>query len=142
MAWGTEEAWLFLSIADAGGGKPASLDLVIGAADSNNHAIPTRAEVEKAISSLLGAGFIDVNADKFSLTAMGLEVFRRANAVPGRGHITRFLELADEWRSSPPSQADPIPWRLKPGQLEAAVAAHHQRFQEWFKKHRDDRGRE
>jgi hypothetical protein len=63
MAWGTEEAWLFLSIGDAGGGKPASLDLVIGAADSNNHAIPTHSEVEKAISSLLGAGFIDINED-------------------------------------------------------------------------------
>jgi hypothetical protein len=112
MTWRTEEAWLFLSIGDAGGGKPATLDLVIGAADGNNHAIPTQGEVEKAISHLLGAGLIDVNDDKFSLTSAGQEIFQRENAVAGRGHITRFLELADKWRITPPSHADPIPWRL------------------------------
>jgi len=139
MAWATEEAWLFLSIGDAGGGKPATLDLVIGAADGNNHAIPNQGEVEKAISHLLGAGLIDITDDKFSLTSPGQEIFQRENAVAGRGHITRFLELADKWRTTPPSHADPIPWRLKPGQLEAAYAAYHQRFEEWFQKYRRDR---
>lgn len=138
--WGIGEAWIFLSIGDAGGGRPVSLDLVIGAADANNHAIPTDAEVEKAIGQLLGAGFIDVNGDRFALSAAGQELYARANAT-GQGHITRFLELADKWRSKPPSKASPVPWKLKEGELEAAYAAYHKRVQDWMRRSRDRRDR-
>ena len=66
------EAWIFLSIGDAGGDKDwASLDAVIGMADSNNHSIPNASELGEAVSNLAGAGMVETKGSATRLTREG-----------------------------------------------------------------------
>lgn len=133
-AWVGAEAWIFLSIGDAGGGGDATLDRVIAAADSNNHAIPTPDEFSGAVGQLLGSGLVHVNAGRYSLTDSGKTLSKRINSVH-RGHIQRFIETADVWKTSPPSDAEPVLWEVDRERFHQSCEEYHRWFQEWFSKH-------
>jgi len=136
--WTGAEAWIFLSIGDAGGGGEATLDRVIGAADSNNHAIPTPDEFSRAIGQLLGARLIRVSTDRYSLTASGKALFKRINSVH-RGHIQRFIETADLWRTAAPIAAESVTWEVDQVTFRESWEQYHRWFEEWFQKHKKER---
>jgi len=126
MGWSGEEAWIFLSIGDAGP-EPATLDKVISRADSMNHAIPTVEEFEGAIGQLLGAGLVAVSENKYELTRSGRSLYKDINAIQ-RGHIDRFIETAKQWRRNAPTKADPVPWIVDPEGFRQAV----EQYGRWF----------
>ena len=97
MGWTGAEAWIFLSIGDAARTAPATLDKVIGMADSNNHSIPNVDEFENAVSQLLGAGYVTAAGGLYGLTKSGRGLYDKINSRK-RGHITRFVETAELWR--------------------------------------------
>src|SRR5437016_3797316 len=96
--WTGAEAWILLSIGDARAGAEASLENVIAAADSNNHAIPRPDEFSQAVGQLLGAGLVRVTNDRYSLTASGKKLYKQINSTR-RGHIERFIDTAKVWRT-------------------------------------------
>jgi len=136
--WTGAEAWIFLSIGDAAGGREATLDKVIAAADSNNHAIPNVDEFSSAIGRLVGAGLVLASPDRFSLTGAGEELFREINSVR-RGHITRFIETADVWKTQPPSASAPVAWEVDPQHFHHALQLYHEWFEAWFERHKKAR---
>jgi hypothetical protein len=131
--WTGAEAWIFLSIGDAAGKGRATLDKVIGAADSNNHSIPTIEEFTDAVGQLVGAGLVTAAPDDYGLTDAGQRLFEQINK-PKRGHITRFVDTAKEWRHSAPSAARAVPWTLAQDQFHRAFDQYHQWFQEAYRK--------
>ena len=93
------EAWIFVSIGDAGGDQGlVDLDKVIGMADSNNHSIPNPDELEEAVSNLMAAGLVEANGVETRLTEAGGKAGAKENARHV-GHIQRFLDLDRQWRS-------------------------------------------
>ena len=126
MGWVGAEAWIFLSIGDAARWGDATLDRIIGAADANNHAIPSVDEFEQAVGQLLGAGLITATPEPYSLTPEGLQLYGIINSVK-RGHITRFIETAEEWRARPPSGAGRVSWAVDPTQFNEA----YQKYTRW-----------
>lgn len=98
-----DDAWIFLSIGDAGGcDRPVAPDDLGTMADANNHAIPTPGELSAALASLTAAGLIAVAGEDVGLTEAGCVAYHEANTI-SRGHINRIFALADEWtRRLPP----------------------------------------
>ncbi|TAN31591.1 hypothetical protein EPN29_13130 [bacterium] len=133
--WTGAEAWIFLSIGDAAGTGGAPLDKVIAAADSNNHAIPTVDEFSSAVGQLVGAGLVIGSPDRYSLTEAGEKLFKEINSVR-RGHITRFLDTLDKWRTRPPSRAAAVAWVVDPQQFHRAWELYHKWFEAWFARHK------
>ena len=135
------QAWIFLSIGDAGGGSSwADLDSVIGMADSNNHAIPTVAELRVAVRLLSGAGLVELDGLRLRLTERGCNEYRRVNDAK-LGHIKRFVNLAHAWGAVPPSQITPqLEWGLTENDWRVAYNTYHRRFQEMYKRLRESRG--
>ena len=127
--WVGAEAWIFLSIGDAEREGQATLAGVIGAADANNHAIPTVGEFERAVGQLLGAGLITAAPDQYSLTLEGLQQYQTINSVH-RGHITRYFETAKEWRSRAPSNAPAVGWSVDPTAFDQAYREYSRRASE------------
>jgi hypothetical protein len=96
------EAWIFLSIGDAGGcDRLVGREAVIAMADAINHQLPTTDELADAVASLVAAGLVAVGGDDHALTEVGCRIYRRESAS-GRGHIARFLELDARWAHSFP----------------------------------------
>ncbi len=61
-------AWIFASVtADDG----VDLAMLIGTADSLNHAIPTLGQITRSLKALYACGLIDVNDGRVKLTAHG-----------------------------------------------------------------------
>jgi hypothetical protein len=126
--WPTEVTWLFLSIGDAAPPRePAGWQNIIAAADSNNHSIPTIEEINIACGQLLGAGLIAMSREGVRLTESGSRLFAKVNARRV-GHITRFVDLASEWREKAPIDAQPEPFEIQPEELGDAI----ERYNEWF----------
>ncbi len=75
------DAWIFMSIGDAGGvGRWVTLRRLIGAADSNNHSIPTIEELEDTFSKLIAAGLVETRGTDARLTSAGIDAYRTATA--------------------------------------------------------------
>jgi len=127
MGWTGAEAWIFLSIGDAARRAPATLDKVIGMADSNNHSIPNLHEFEEAVSQLLGAGYITATAGRYGLTRPGQRLYDKINSRK-QGHIIRFVETAELWRRKAPSGAGPIPWTADAEEFLQAL----EEYRRWF----------
>ena len=125
--WLGAEAWIFLSIGDAAGEGSATLAQVIGAADSNNHAIPSVDEFNAAVSQLLGADLVLAEPNSYSLSATGRKLLDVINARK-RGHIARFIDTARLWRERAPSTAPPLPWHIDAHAFSDAF----EEYQRWF----------
>ena len=134
-SWTGAEAWIFLSIGDAGGTDGAPLDKVIAAADSNNHAIPNVDEFSSAVGQLVGAGLVLASPDRYSLTDAGGGLFKKINSVP-RGHIKRVLDTAEAWKTQPPSAAATVPWEVDPEQFNRSLELYHKWFEAWFERYK------
>jgi hypothetical protein len=133
MGWAGSEAWIFLSIGDAARDGQATLDGVIGAADANNHAIPTVGEFEQAVGQLLGAGLITATPKDYALTPEGRELYAIINSVD-RGHITRFIDTGKEWRARAPSEAAAVKWSVDPKRFDEAYLQYSRRAQKVIRK--------
>lgn len=138
MGWSGAEAWIFLSIGDAARPAPATLDKVIGMADSNNHSIPNVAEFEEAVSQLLGAGYVTATAGQYGLTESGRRLYDKINARK-RGHIIRFVETAELWRKKAPSGAAPTPWTIGPEEFHQALEEYRRWFADTYEKLKERR---
>jgi hypothetical protein len=138
--WTGAEAWIFLSIGDAGGAGETTLDKVIGAADSNNHAIPTVEEFNRAIGQLIGAGLVEASPNRYSLTDSGKALFTKINSKR-QGHITRFLDTAKAWKTQPPSTAAAVAWAIDAEQFHQSWEQYHKWFEGWFERYKEQRGR-
>jgi hypothetical protein len=91
------DAWIFLSIGDAGGcDRQIPPDELASWADSNNHAIPTLGELSEVLASLTKAGLVAVAGDNVAFTEAGCATYRDANTFSG-GHIDRMFALANRW---------------------------------------------
>ena len=125
MSKHSDDAWIFVSIGDAKGLNGwAPLRDVIGAADSRNHAIPSIAELEGAVSRLVAAGLVESRGTETRLTAAGAKAFKDAER-PRAGHIERMFRLGQEWdRADFPPDA-PISWSLTESDWEAAYGEYH-----------------
>jgi len=132
--WTGAEAWIFLSIGDARAGAEASLENVIAAADSNNHAIPRPDEFSQAVGQLLGAGLVRVTNDRYSLTASGKKLYKQINSTR-RGHIERFIDTAKVWRTAAPSAEAAIPWEVDRERFDQSWRMYHGWAQRWIQKH-------
>jgi hypothetical protein len=116
------EAWILLSIGDAGGvGEWADPAVVLVMADSINHLVPTRDDLSEAGSNLVAAGLVETDGLRMRLTESGAAIFikTRARRV---GHIRAFLDLADEWRSDGSPAAAPRSWSIDEAAWRAALA--------------------
>jgi hypothetical protein len=133
MGWTGAEAWIFLSIGDAASRAPATLDKVIGMADSNNHAIPNLNEFEEAVSQLLGAGYVTATAGRYGLTESGRRLYDKINSRK-LGHITRFVETAELWRKKAPAGGSPVPWTVGSEEFRLASEAYRQWFAATYEK--------
>jgi hypothetical protein len=134
--WNGAEAWIFLSIGDAGGTEQTTLDKVIGAADSNNHSIPNVDEFSLAVGQLVGAGLVVAAPNRYALTDSGRHLFEEINSMR-RGHITRFVETAKAWELRAPSDADPVQWQVDADLFKHAYETYHEWFQATYKRLRD-----
>ena len=133
------QAWVFLSVGDAGGAAAwAELDQVIGMADSNNHAIPTVAELRAAVRLLTGSDLIERDGNRLRLTPRGQGRYREVNAER-IGHIQRFVRLVRAWEVSPPPQvASQEEWPLSDDDFRAAWQKYHERFWETYRRIKDE----
>lgn len=133
------QAWIFLSIGDAGGvGGYMDLDKVIGAADANNHAVPTVAELRQAVRLLTGAGLVERDGDMLRLTRLGEGAYRQAN-VDRVGHITRLFNLSKVWETVPPPQvAQQDDWLLSDEGYLSAWKVYHERFWETYRRQENE----
>ena len=71
MNHATTNAWILLAVDLASRHTPASLNDIIGAADTFNHAIPLHIEIQTAIGWLMQEGFVDQRGNGFVLTGRG-----------------------------------------------------------------------
>jgi hypothetical protein len=133
--WIGAEAWIFLSIGDAAGTGDALLDKVIAAADSNNHAIPNVDEFSSAVGHLVGAGLVLASPDRYSLTDAGKKLFKEINSVR-RGHITRFIDTANTWKTRPPSAAAAVAWEVDPEHFRRSWELYQKWFEAWFERYK------
>jgi len=126
------DAWIFLSIGDSGGcEKWVPLDELIRAADSNNHAIPTIAELEQSVSNLTGAGLVEADGVLTRLTASGCHAHRAANQKRV-GHIQRMFDLSHEWKARGYPPTAPKSWWLDEATYRGALASYHAWFQDAY----------
>ena len=133
------DAWILAAI---GSEKPIPLDHVVSSADYLNRAIPTNMEVEEAVKHLTMAGLAKVDDRRFRLTKEGRSWLKRFG-WESRGVILVWTELADAWDGQElPMKDAASDYRLMPGELEAAVARHHQVVQEWLAKRKREKGQD
>jgi hypothetical protein len=71
MNHATTNAWILLALDMVGRAAPASLDKIIGAADTLNHAIPLHTELQTAIGWLMQQGLIIRHGRDYGLTQLG-----------------------------------------------------------------------
>jgi hypothetical protein len=121
----TRDAWIFLSIGDAGGcAEWAPLDEVIGYADANNHLIPSIDELQGAVSRLTAARLVSTDGTRTRLTPEGVLVYEAAQAS-GVGHIERVMQLGAEWHAKSYPDDAPISWLITVEQFEQAWSRYH-----------------
>jgi hypothetical protein len=126
------DAWIFLSIGDSGGcAQWVPLDALIRAADSNNHAIPTIAELEDSVSKLAAAGLVETDGPQTRLTPLGCEAHRAADRA-GVGHIQRMFDLSEDWKAQGYPPAAPKSWWLEPATYRDACSSYHAWFQDAY----------
>ena len=92
-------AWIFASVAPEGG---VDLTLLIGLADSLNHAIPRVGEISRSLKALYRCGLVDIHDGQITLTAHGRAVAEDGFARPGG----RF-SIPDNMRKSLDSATHP-----------------------------------
>jgi hypothetical protein len=125
------DAWIFLSIGDAGGrAKWIALDKLIAAADSNNHAIPTVGELEQSVSNLVAAGLVETRGLETRLTHRGVSAFREAQKLRV-GHIERMLRVDEAWRARGYPPGAPKSWSVHPDSYARAYAEYCAWFERW-----------
>jgi len=134
--WNSSEAWIFLSIGDAGGTEQTTLDTVIGAADSNKHWIPNVDEFSLAVGQLVGVGLVVAAPNRHALTDSERRLFEEINSMR-RGHITRFVETAKEWKLRAPSDADPVQWHVEADLVNRAYKTYLEWFEATYKRLRE-----
>lgn len=118
------DAWIFLSIGDAGGGeKWVRLPELIAAADMNNHAIPTAAELTQAVSNLVAAGLADTYATDTRLTSAGREEYERTRSRSG-GHVGGMFALDTAWRSRRFPDSSSTSWEVTEAEVHDAYEAY------------------
>ena len=78
-------SWIFLALGFASNLSPVKFNEITGIADGINHAVPTHKELQKSYSWLLKHKFIQKEEKKYSLTAEGKMLFKKAN------------EISDDW---------------------------------------------
>jgi hypothetical protein len=142
------DAWILAAIGSAAIAlqKPISLHDLVSSADYLNRLIPSAAEVDEAVNHLAKAGLVRVQDRRFCVTSDAEVWLNRFGWASGRDVISVWMNLAEAWDGQALPLTDPtFEFRLKTGELEGAVAAHHRHFQKWLAKHEPglggDRGR-
>ena len=74
------DAWLLLAIELVARDHPATLEAVISMADALQRAIPTKDEMDGALSRLQRAGYIQFNKNRLSLLPLGSQLFANARS--------------------------------------------------------------
>jgi hypothetical protein len=95
------DAWLLLAIGLAANRGAASFAAIIASADTIQHAIPTKEEMDGAIGRLNRGGLIRYRSAEVELLAAGLDVLEKASASS-----RRLLEQQDAIEAS----LQALPW--------------------------------
>jgi hypothetical protein len=88
---------------------PAGLPELIANADAVFHLIPSAAELEGALSRLVGAGLVSVGEQGISVEPFGRELVARARGGSAGDPMVRVQNLLELLRHVP---TDPVPWEL------------------------------
>ncbi len=88
---------------------PAGLPDLIANADAVFHLIPSAAELEGALSRLVGADLVSVGERGLCVEPFGRELVARARGGPGGDPMVRVQNLLELLRHVP---TDPVPWEL------------------------------
>ena len=119
------DGWILVAIAwaqDSGG----TLEAVVEAADTINHAIPLASEIEGCVNRAVARGVLMVANDRFVLSegakAMLADAARRMKKL-------EQCEAAAQYLQSLAATKAPA-WRLDPSHLDAAIDAYQKQFRE------------
>ncbi len=74
-------SWIFLAIGIASSESPVKFNEIIGIADGINHAVPTHKELQKSYGWLLKHKLIQKEGKKYSLTAEGQMLLKKASEM-------------------------------------------------------------
>jgi hypothetical protein len=132
------DGWILAAIGSAARAtqKPISLHDLVSSADYLNRLIPSATEVEESVNHLAKAGLVRVQRRRFRVTPDAEVWLTRFGWESGRDVISVWIELAEAWDGQALPLKDPtFEFRLKTGELDGAVAAHHRHFQRWLAKH-------
>jgi hypothetical protein len=108
-AWEFADAWILAAIGS--GTRHDELSGLLGAADHYNHAIPTEAEVSRAIGRLTASGLIQVDGTCWYPTAKGAAMVARAHG----GGYTYVTSLLASMSGEPIVEGT---WAVPPGALD------------------------
>lgn len=117
--WDFADAWFAVAVGP--GPRPRTLTEVIAAGDACNHSIFTHAEIEQAVSRLMGSGLLEVTADHhFQLTNEGRRLVARR-----RGGIFEQAPNALKLLARVPLR--PTEWTIEPATVQEAFEQYRQR---------------
>ena len=119
------DGWILVAIAwaqDSGG----TLEAIVEAADTINHAIPLASEIEGCVNRAMARGLLTVANDRFVLS----DAAKAALADTARSmKKLEQCEVATQYLQSLQATKAPA-WQLDPSRLDAAIDAYQKRFHE------------
>lgn len=109
---------------------PAGLPELIANADAVFHLIPSAAEIESALSRLVGAGLVTVGELGIAVEPLGRELVARARGTAGGDPMTRVASLLTLLREIP---TEPVPWQLDREVYDAVTLEYRHRLWETYR---------
>lgn len=88
--WDLSDAWILAAIGPAQGW--VRLRSVVRAADHDNHAVPSDAEVSSALRNLASAGLVEARDGSVRLTGPGQRLWEDAAAISGLDLVLHLQE--------------------------------------------------
>ena len=83
QSWKFEDGWILMAVYMNAERGSASLDRIISAADACNHAIPTTAEINRALSKLIHLEIVGNSNGSIALESKCVEALDKERSKPG-----------------------------------------------------------
>jgi hypothetical protein len=109
---------------------PAGLPELIANADAVFHLIPSAAEIEGALSRLVGSGLVSVGEHGITVEPFGRELVARARGGTSGDPMERVRNLLELLRHVPTT---PVPWELDHEAYEAVTLEYRHRLWERYR---------
>ena len=126
------DAWIFLSINTTEDGT--SLEDLIAKADYINHAIPSKDEIEGAVTRLSTAGLVRFENSKFILTDSGKEVYEYIHNGKDSTYIALWGKLEKHLNKSTFPFLEVDQFKLNLSQFQITYNIYNKRFLKTYRK--------